>query len=368
MWTEDDLQELLAYSPNSPVLSVYLDMEPGLTAADGHKLHLRQLVRPYESEASDDIEVLIRYLEHEHGGSGRALALFTCQQDGFFRSYPLAVPVRSRARMLDHPYVKPLADLLDMYGHFGVILVDRQRARIFHLHLGEMIDHDEFIGEEVRHIKSGGGSQAAGRRGGAAGQTRYADEIAERNLRQAGASATQFFKEHSVRRIVLGGSEETIAFFLDTLPTAMRSLVVGQFAVSMNAGQHEIIELALSAAQDAEQRRQDKLVERIVTAAAKGDDGVISLDQTLEAVHSGRVQTLVLAEGFNRAGYRCLGCGYLTVQSIDPCPFCGSAFERIEDAVEMAVREVMEKGGDVEVVRQNETLEDAGRIGALLRY
>ncbi|MGA9532619.1 MAG: hypothetical protein WBR18_07875 [Anaerolineales bacterium] len=368
MWTEEDLQELLAYSPDRPVLSVYLDLEPGLAAPDEHKLHLRQLVRPFESDASEDVEALIRYLEHEHDGSGRALALFSCQGDGFFRSYPLAVPVRNRARLLDQPYVKPMADLLDAYGHFGVVLVDRQRARIFHLHLGEMIDQGEFTGEEVRHTKTGGGSQAVGRRGGAAGQSRYADEIAERNLRQAAAAAAQFFKENSVRRIVLGGSEETLAFFLEALPISMRSLVVGQFPVSMNAAQHQIIELALSAAQASEVTRQNKLVERIVTAAAKGDDGVVSLDQTLEAVHSGRVHTLVLQEGFNLAGYRCTGCGYLTLQPIESCPFCDSPFERIEDAVEMAVREVMEKGGEVEVVRQNKTLEQAGKIGALLRY
>lgn len=368
MWTEDDLQELLAYSPDSPVLSVYLDLEPGLAASDGHKLHLRQLVRPFEADAAEDVEALTRYLEHEHDGSGRALALFTCQQDGYFRSYPLSVPVRSRARRLDHPYVKPLADLLDAYGHFGVILVDRQRARIFHLHLGEMIDQEEFTGEEVRHIKSGGGSQATGRRGGTAGQTRYTDELAERNMRQAAAATTRFFKENSVRRIVLGGSEETLAFFFEALPTSMQSLVVGQFPVSMNAGQHEIIELALSAAQAAEHTRQGRLVERIVTAAAKGDDGVVSLDQTLEAVHSGRVQILVIEEAFSQAGYRCSGCGYLTLQVIESCPFCGSSFERIEDAVELAVREVMEKGGEVEFVRQNEQLEGAGGIAALLRY
>lgn len=368
MWTEDDLQELLAYSPESPVLSVYLDLDPGLAASDGHKLHLRQLVRPFEAEAADDVEALIRYLEHEHDGSGRSLALFSCQADGFFRSFPLAVPLRSRARRLEHPYVKPLADLLDAYGHFGVILVDRQRARIFHLHLGEMIHQVEFDGEEVRRIKSGGGSQATGRRGGAAGQTRYAEEVAERNLRQAAVTATQFFRDHAVRRIVVGGSEDTLAYFLDALPTSMRSLVIGQFPISMSANQHEIIELALAAAQAAERRRQDKLVERIVTSAAKGDDGVVTLDQTLDAVHSGRVQTLVLQEGLSRAGFRCRGCGYLTLQPLESCPFCGREFERIDDAVELAVRGVMETGGEVEFVRHNELLERSGGIGALLRY
>jgi peptide chain release factor subunit 1 len=368
MWTERDLQELLAYQPKAPVLSVYLDLEPGMKAVDGHKLELRQLLRPFEDESPEDARVLIHFLEHEHDGAGRALAMFSCQQDDFFRNYSLAVPVRSRARRLDQPYVKPLADLLDTYGHVGVVVVDRQGARVFQIHLGEMIDQSEYQGEAVRRIKSDGGSQAAGRRGGTADQARDADEIAARNLREAAAQAASFFKERAVRRILLGGPDETVSFFQESLPTSMRSLVVGRFPMPMNAPIHKVIEQSLDVAQQAERARERKLIERIVTAAAKGGEGVVALDETLDTVHSGRVQTLVIQEGFRREGYRCQGCGYLTVQSLPTCPFCGGEFERIEDAVELAVREVMEKGGEVEVVHHDPALEQAGRIAALLRY
>jgi hypothetical protein len=49
------------------------------------------------------------------------------------------------------------------------------------------------------------------------------------------------------------------------------------------------------------------------------------------------------------------------------CLFCGRSFVKIDDAVELAVRKVMQTGGEVEIVRDNPALEEIG-IGALLRY
>jgi hypothetical protein len=36
--------------------------------------------------------------------------------------------------------------------------------------------------------------------------------------------------------------------------------------------------------------------------------------------------------------------------------------------VELAVRAVMEKGGDVEIIHDGRALDQAGKIGAVLRY
>lgn len=76
---------------------------------------------------------------------------------------------------------------------------------------------------------------------------------------------------------------------------------------------------------------------------------------------------LVICDGYRAPGYQCLGCGFLTTHGYKSCPACGKGFIRIDDAVEMAVRKVMQAGGDVEVVRANPALEQVG-VGALLRY
>jgi peptide subunit release factor 1 (eRF1) len=271
-------------------------------------------------------------------------------------------------RINNQPHVKPLADLLDAFGGFGVVLVDKQGARLFHMHLGEIMEQEGILGETVRHTKRGGASAIPGRRGGVAGQTNWAEEVAGRNMREAADFAAHFLADKNIRRILLAGTEDNLALFRGLLPKSWQSLIVGTFPMSMTASKNEVLERAMQIGQEAERRREAQLVEVVMTGAAKGRGGVIRLDDTLKAVHEGRVQTLLIREGFRASGYRCSGCGFVTAQPFDACPYCGKTFESIPDAVEMAVRNVMLSGGDVEVLHDGQSTEDFGNIAALLRY
>ena len=366
MLTNRDLKELLGYQAKSPVLSVYLDTDPGKGSADAYKLHLRSMLK--EIDLPRDVEAVLRYFDHEHDWFGKSVALFSCQSEDFFRAYPLAVPLRSRVRVSDRPHVKPLADLLDSYGGYGVVLVDKQGARLFSFHLGELREQEGVLGESVRRTKRGGGSQAAGRRGGVAGQTNYAEEVAERNMRDAVEAATRFFSENSVRRILIGGTDDNVASFRSQLPKAWQSLVTGTFPISMVASHTEVLERAMEIGQEAERHREAQIVNTVITGAAKGRGGVLHLDETLKAVREGRVLTLLIRDGFRAPGYQCKSCGYLSGSQFDTCPFCGAESEHIKDAVELAVRQVMQDGGEVEGLHDDPASKSFDKIGALLRY
>ncbi|HEX9616143.1 MAG TPA: hypothetical protein VGA03_01910 [Anaerolineales bacterium] len=366
MFTERDLRELLEYKAEHPMLSVYLNTEPAEGSADAYKLRLRSMLK--DTSLPEDAAAVERFFSHEYDWSGRSVAVFSCMTEDFFRTYSFAVPLRDRIRINNRAHLKPLADLLDSYGGYGVAVVDKQGARFFYFHLGELREQEGLMGELVRHTKRGGGSQAQGRRGGVAGQTNYAEEVADRNIKDAAEFATHFFSENNVRRVLIGGTEENVTQFRNQLPKAWQSLVVGSFPISMTASQVEVMERAMEIGRLAERRRDAQLVEAVVTSAAKGRGGVTSLEATLGAVHEGRVQTLIIHEGFRAPGFRCRGCGYLTVQQLEMCPFCGNSFDQIADAVELAVRRVMQNGGEVEVLHDPDGIKEFGNIGALLRY
>ena len=368
MLTERDLKELIEYRPKNPVLSVFLNTDPASGSNEVHRLQLRQMLKAFDEEAEDDVDVIIRFVQHEYDWSGRSLVVFSCAEDGFFRTFSLSLPLRSRARRLNRPYVKPLVDLIDSYGHYGVALVDKQSTRLFNFHLGELNEIEGTLGEPVRHTKRGGGSQSPGRRGGVTGQTRYSEEVAERNLKDAANFAASFFDQKQVRRVLIGGTEENVARFLEFLPKRWKCLVMGTFPIEMTAGHVQVLEKAMNAAKKFEDEREAHLVEAVVTAAAKGGEGVIRLGDTLGAVQAGNVQTLVVSEGFRAAGYRCVSCRFISEQKLKRCPFCSSPIEKIEDAVELAIRQVLADGGEVEVLHDNQALKKAGNIGAVLRY
>ena len=366
MFTESDLKELLEYKAEYPVLSIYLNTDPSEGSADAYKLRLRSMLK--DIDMNSDVNAVGLYIDHEYDWSGRSVVIFSCEADNFFRLYSFEVPINDRIRISERPHVKPLADLLDSYGGYGVALVDKQGARLFNFHLGEMREKVEMTGESVRHTKRGGGSQSPGRRGGVAGQTDYTKEVAERNMKEAADFSARFFTEHNVRRVLIGGTEDNIAAFRTQLHKSWQSLIVGAFPMSMNASQTEVMERAIEIGKEAERRRKLKLIETVATNAAKGHGGVLGLEDTLAAVHDGRVQTLLLQAGYREPGYLCHGCQYITPQEIDSCPFCGNEFEQIPDGVDLAVRRVLRNGGEVEVLHVFDEKQDCGKIGALTRY
>ena len=50
------------------------------------------------------------------------------------------------------------------------------------------------------------------------------------------------------------------------------------------------------------------------------------------------------------------------------CPLCGGEVGYVEDLVETMTHRALEQGVDVEIVRDSQELEEAGFVGALLRY
>ncbi len=369
MFSRKDLRELAQYRSQSPVLTLYLNTDPTQHTTDEYKLALRQLLKDVEGQgAAEDIAAVERFVDFEYDWKGRGIAVFSCDTDGYWQQYSLAVPVESRAVVSDKPYITPLAGLWDTYGRFVVAMVDRQGARLLLFQMGELVSEEGMMGEEVRRFKKGRGSAATGRRGGATGPSaRREDEVAARNLKEASELTVAFCEAHRPRNLLLAGTEATLAQFKSNLPRVWADRVIGTFSADMTEGHIEVRDRAFSILEQVEAERETALADAVITAAAKGSNGVVRLGDTLSAVHEGRVQTLVVAHGYRAPGYRCKGCDYITDQPLEECPFCGGEVEELSNAVEVAVAQVLELGARVEIVRGHETFDRVG-IGALLRY
>ncbi len=372
MISEKELQELAAYGQtDTPVVSLYLNVDPKQITTDGYRLRLRGLLKEaYRPEVAQDLDAIEKFIEHEYDWGGRGLVLFSSQPVDFWKAYSLAVPVnRSRLEIGRRPVIRPLVHLLDVYGSFAVVIADRQGARLFSFHLGQLVETEGFLGEEIRRLKKGGGSSRGGAsRSGGRGGSQREREVAAQNLRNAAEATVAFFEQRSLKHLLIAGTDETVAQLRELLPKHLQDSIVGTFSIDMNAQDNDVLERSLEIVQQANQTREAELVETVITAAAKGSNGVIRLDDTLGSVSEGRVQTLIVSDGFMAAGYRCQSCAYITGQSLSACPFCGGVVSEIPDAVELALRRVMEQGGEVAIIEQCDRLDAAGGIGALLRY
>jgi peptide chain release factor subunit 1 len=366
MLSESNLRELLDFSAPEPMVSLYLATDPTEGNADVHRLRLRKMLK--EIPTPGDQAAIERYFDHEHPWTGRSAAVFSCAPQNFFRAYPLALPVRDWLRIDTHAIVKPLVDLVDAYGGYGVVLVDKQGARLFSIHMGELREQQGILGETIKHTKHGGASAVPGRRGGVSGQTGHEDAVIERNMKDDVEFAVHFFEESRVRRVLIGGTDDNVAKFRSLLPKAWQSLVMGTFPMSMAASATEVVDKAIQVGLEAERHREARLIDTAITSAAKGSGGAVGLEEILKAVRDGRVLTLLIEDGFREPGYRCTTCGYLTTVKLENCPFCSGTFEEIPDAVELGIHSVLHAGGDVEIVHGSQALQNNGNIAALLRY
>jgi peptide subunit release factor 1 (eRF1) len=367
MFTKEDLHELLAFEADeADVISLYLNADAGRHPMETIKLQLRGLLKEVGPGHEEDVSRIEQHFELSHDWRKPGVALFSCVAQGFFRSHQIAVPFRNRIRLGSKPYIKPLLHFMRYYANYGVILIDRVGARFFFFHLGELQQTAETTGEEVHKLKHGRGSSATGRRGGVGG-ARQEDQQASRNMRQAAEEAAHFFRRHDIRRLFIGGTAENVAQFKELLPKRLLSTFAGTFAVDMDAGPQEVRERSLDLLHKLNAEREQSLIEQMMSKAAKGGTAVTGLAPTLRMVSDGRVETLIVSDGYRSPGFRHAASGYLTTTS-ESEGFGDGTFESVPDVVDEAVKRTVEQGGQVEIISDNAQLEKAGHIGALLRY
>lgn len=367
MFDETSLKALASIEADGPILSVYLNVDPTEHSAEEYKLTLREMLKTVGDSVDEaDKEAIKQYVDLEYDWAGRGLAVFSRQAEDIWHTFSLAVPVRSGATVARRPYISPLVEVNGLYGRYVVALVDRQGGRFFFFEMGELSDHKDMTGQDVRRTRKGRGSSVVGMRGGAPTSGRREAELVQRNLKDIASALANFCQKHRPRHLLLAGSDPTVAQFKEQLPNGLVQILGGSFNADMDANEVEIRERSFEFLEQLMNERHAQLVNTVVTAAAKGQNGVVGLDETMSVAYEGRIQVLVVERDYHEPGYRCTGCGYLTTQDMDTCVFCGNEFTKISDAVEAVVSQVVEQGGDTEVV-DDDMMGDT-HIGALLRY
>jgi rubrerythrin len=326
------------------------------------------LLHSVQGRANGDVAVIERFFDQEYDWSGRGLAIFSNQQEAFWKVYSLAVPIVDSIFIGPKPYLTPLANLWDVYGRFVVGLIDKQGARFIFVQMGEVVDGEGILGEEVRRVKSGAGSTPTGRRRNPDEPTdRHLNEVIKRNVKDTTSALVEFCEKHTPRYLVLGGNVEVVKEVRAHLPQPWAERVVGTITGDVDISDLVLRDRALKVVEEVEAQREAELADAAITAAAKNSHGATRLDRVLTAAHKGQVQTLLVAEGYQSGGYRCHECGDVTLAPGAQCAFCGGTFDQIPDAVEAAISTVIEQGGRVDIVRGHAALNEVG-VAALLRY
>ena len=376
MISEDRIRELAGHPTSNVVTSCYLDVDGRRHPRHAdYETQLDHLVRRGRERAvgfgpeaarsvAGDLDRITAWVRSGFDRSRvRGLAFFACSADGFFEVVESPLPVRNGIAVNHTPHVRPLESILQAYERFAVVLVDRQRTRLFRFELGELREHTEVFDAAPRGATLAG-HPAQGSRGAAV--QRRTDEVAHRHLKHAADVTFAELQRRPVDHLILGGPHEIVVEFEGLLHPWIRERVVDRLAISATAGPEEVRQAALCVEAGVARRNEAALVGRLRDAVGTGA-GVAGLEPTLAAMVERRVDVLLVSEGYATEGWRCRSCRYVGPLG-RRCPVCGKAMDLVDDVVEEAVEEALANKCRVQMVRENADLDVLGRIGALLRF
>ncbi len=107
--------------------------------------------------ARADLDRIVRLSQDMRGNGPRAKAVFACSAQGFWREYDLPAQLTGTQLLVNrHFHLKPLAQLLGAFPSLGIVLVDRHRARLFDLRLGELTEREGFFHPLTRRGRGDG--------------------------------------------------------------------------------------------------------------------------------------------------------------------------------------------------------------------
>jgi len=369
--SETEIRDLAGFKgENAPVTSLYLDVDGRRRIrAHDYETALDRMLKPerdrqHQAGHGPVCADLKRIEDHVKAGFDRSrirgVALFACSAHDFWRVVELAVPVRDRLVVNHTPYVRELEAVVARHERFAVLLADRQQARLFLFHQGELLEKLEHVDQLPRHDDDGGQM----------GKDQVADHTAtaaQRHLRRAAQAAFGFWQEQGFDHLVLAGPEEISGELERELHPYLRERLAATLPMAVHARDDEIARAAQGVEEDVERAREAAAVDRLRQALGSGTGGVAGLDPVLDALVARRVETVLISEGFEAPGWRCPGCAWMGTLG-RRCPVCSEDMDQVSDVVEEAVEDALAQACRVRICRDNADLDVLGRVGALLRY
>jgi peptide chain release factor subunit 1 len=368
--TQDVIRSLAGFkAQQTPVVSLYLDVDGRrFVRPRDYEVHLDHLLREAAGNtnghkpASADLQ---RIESHIKAGLDRShtrgLAIFSCADADLWQVFELPVPVRNQLVVNATPHVRQLETVVDEYERFGVLLADKQRARVFVFELGELVDKSELFDQLPRHEDDKGDWDRDHVRD-------HSMAAAYKHLKRSAEVAFHVFQEQGFDHVVIGAPEEIANELERLLHPYLRERIAARISVPVTASDAAIKAAALHVEEQVERSKKAALVERLRQAANNPNGlGVAGLDDVLKALVERRVETLLVSEGYEAPGWRCRACGHVCTKG-RKCPLCSADMDLVDDVVEEAVEEAIAQSCRVCVCVGNADLDVMGGVGALLRF
>ena len=377
------LDRLAAFEPAPyPVVSLYLNTQPGPTGRDQFQTFVRKEFaarsRTYpakspERESLDrDFERIARYLESELQASANGVAIFACSAGELFEAVQLTAPIDEHWLYIgDQPHLYPLARIESLYPRYAAVLADTNSARILVVATGEVVDDREIRGTKTRRTMQGGWSQARFQRHVENFHLQHAKEVID--------ALERIVQHENIEDILLAGDEVIVPLLREQMPKHLAERIVDQVRIDKDASLDEVLNASLATMTRARQETEREKVEAAVGAYRAGGLGVVGPEDTLDALIKGQVEELLMAANLRELQELSAGTSSgpaVTNEAALPEPivepvYAGEAAHATPDTVRLAdelVTRATQTSARITFIRDPELLSGYGGVAALLRF
>jgi|Deesub1362B_J571_1020462.scaffolds.fasta_scaffold01303_4 peptide chain release factor subunit 1 len=377
MLQKKDLEELSQFQAGGYfVTSLYLNVDGKRFNKRDYEIKLKDLIRQrrqelenmgLSQEALDSIEEdfhkLSDYVSYQFDGRrAKSLAIFSCSALKFWKVFQLPQAVHPRLVVSKQPYIRPLAATLEENKRYLVILVSRDKARLFEYFMGELIEHTTILDEVPGRVKVAGWYGLAERR-----IERSIEDKVHRHYKHTAESAKALQDRIHAHYLIIGGRKESLPEFERHLHSTLQEKIVARIQADPDRTPDEIQSIVEKAIEDFEKKQQERLLNQLFEEAGSDGLGVLGLQNTLKALWNGQVRILFVTEDHSRPGKYCPQCYYMSANE-ETCPHDGSEMLQSHDIIEDAIETAILQHCELVRVKDPQYLEKHEHIGALLRF
>ncbi len=357
---------------NFPVSSLYLHLWPDrrihhaelkdLIKNEQEKLNQGDLSKEEKKSVEEDLKRFQEFVETFQESSYKGLAIFSCTAQDIWEVFLLRQPVRDLLVLNLSAYIRPLVFTLNEYRRICVLLIDRTRARIFEIFMGEMEEQSGIFSDVPSKVREGGWYGLSEKR-----IDRHVEEHLHDHLKKVADKVFVHFRERGFNWLFLGGQSEILPIAENAFHPYFRERLKRTFRMDLDASPQEVFNKALALEQEVKKEEDCALVSRLLNSLKPGGVGVSGIHETLSSLYEKNVYTLLLEEGFSREGAYCTSCGFMGLRT-GLCPICRKTMAPVPDIIDEAVATAINQNSEVFHINAACGLKEVGSIGALLRY
>jgi peptide chain release factor subunit 1 len=381
--TDTVLRSLSEVEADEPVVvSLFLDLDPSqfataparesqvnsLLSLLGERVRNSDLSHDAKEALKADRERIERFLREEVDVSGaEAIAVYSAHALDVFEVVKLARPIDSDVRIDLRPILEPIMGHEDERD-WCVLLVTRDSGRIFRGGPAGIREIADVRSDVKNQHQAGGWSQARYERSVEQEVAWHLEAVTDRLFRH--------YKRHPFEHLVIGANNESLRPALTGEAHAyLLERLRGWVDIDEQlASPEEVFDAVRPVMDEHLATTERELFERLAAEQSTDGRAATSLEAVLAALVEQRVETLLVKDGAEADGAKCVTCGWIGTAVTNTCPVDQATLDRVGNIVEPAIQAAIQQAADVHVVRPATAPRSDveapfdGPLAAVLRY